>query len=147
MIAVLLSVFIVALPSFAAAGISGAFESDDGNLENDGVTDWNDLVTTAGVVPTSDADLTAAGIAREYEVRVDAGNSQQDIIYQGGRQVAKHDVECPGLKTGKALNKGDFVRFGIANEEVNDDTFVYLHWARIGQNSVTASGHLSLIHI
>lgn len=143
MVAVLLSVFIVALPSFAAAGISGAFESDDGNLENDGVTDWNDLVTTAGVVPTSDADLTAAGIAREYEVRVDAGNSQQDIIYQGGRQVAKHDVECPGLKTGKALNKGDFVRFGIANEEVNDDTFVYLHWARIGQNSVTASGHAS----
>lgn len=135
----LLLTMVAILPGFAQ-GISGTFESNDGNLENDGNTDWNDLVTGPGGPPVN---LSQAGVDLDYEVVFDPHNSNQDIVYRGGANHAKHDVECPGLTMKKEQNKSDFTRFGIAYETVDGDVFVYLYWVRGPQNSTSASGHAS----
>jgi hypothetical protein len=134
----LLLTAVAILPGFAQDGISGTFESGDGDLTKQQVTDWNDLVATAG-----SAELSIAGEDLDYEVRFDAHNANNDIVYRGGANFAKHDVECPGLTTKKEQNKSDFTRFGIANETVDEDVFVYLYWIRGPQNSTSASGHAS----
>lgn len=137
----LLLTMVAILPGFAQDGISGTFESGDGNLANDGNTDWNDLVTGPGGPPVN---LSGEGEALNYEVVFDPHNSNQDIVYRGGANHAKHDVECPGLTRKKEQNKSDFTRFGIAYETaVDGDVFVYLYWIRGPQNSTSASGHAS----
>jgi hypothetical protein len=137
----LLATIVAVVPgAFAAPGISGTFESGDGDLNSQQVTDWNDLVTDPGGPPVN---LSGDGEALNYEVVFDPHNSNQDIVYRGGANHAKHDVECPGLTRKKEQNKSDFTRFGIAYETVDDDVFVYLYWIRGPQNSTTASGHAS----
>jgi hypothetical protein len=140
LVLLLLLTMVAVMPGAFAQGISGTFESHDGDLKNDGNTDWNDLVTGPGGPPVS---LSATGEALDYTVVFDDFNSNQDIVYRGGANFAKHDVECPGLTTKKEQNKSDFTRFGIANETVAGEVFVYLYWIRAAQNSTSASGHAS----
>ncbi len=151
LVLILIGSLVVVLPSFAGhtsdPGISGTFESADGDLDlddGDFEADWNNLVH--GLVSdgsVDEDDLTQKGEDLDYKVVFDAHNSNQDIVYQGGKNDAKHDVECPGLRTKKEQNKSDFTRFGIANETVDGDVFVYLYWIRGPQNSTSASGHAS----
>jgi uncharacterized repeat protein (TIGR01451 family) len=142
----ILATFVV-MPGIAVG--DSTFDSNNGRLDStqaDRDTDWNDLVTGLWSNPAQDPlPRSQTGIALDYQVRLDGIKGDgTDIIHQGGRNEAKHDVECPGLRRADEQNKSDFSRFGIAYETLpNEDVVVYLKWVRIPQNSTSASGHAS----
>jgi hypothetical protein len=121
----ILTAFLVVFVASSGAQLSGStFESNDGNLRVQSGKDWNSYSPTA---------------ADNFAVKIDDGYE-----YAGGM---KHDDACPSLN-GPAENvhtKSDFTRMYIAYEDVGANTFLYLSWQRIVQNSTSNSAHASFI--
>ena len=94
----------------AAPGISGTFESADGNLAPNGSTDW-----------ASPAPDLAVGIDK-------ASGSGDDALGQG----TKEDDRTPSVVTGSIPNnKSDLTRFYVGHEFANNNTYLYLAWERV----------------
>lgn len=145
LVAALVASFGALVPMGAAAApgvISAAagFEGDDGNLDNGGDTDWNDFdpVSWAGTAPYRTGSASADGWT--FFGLTDAVATTSDTAFSGG---VKQDDFCASTKNGKAPNKDDIVRAYLASKTVNDDVILALAWARIPQNSTSASAHVA----
>ncbi len=116
------------------------FEGDDGNLDNQGNTDWNDFapVDWAGTAPYQTGTSTADGWA--LRALSDAAETNSDTGFAGG---TKQDNFCAKTKGAKAPNKDDLERVYVAGKTIGTDVFVALSWARIPQNSTSASAHVA----
>jgi hypothetical protein len=128
---------VAAVALFVPGGSSGAsvsttFESSDGNLAHDTVTDWNDFAATGSV--TNFDDLTTIPDA--------VGNP--DDIFNGG---VKQDKVCPGTKQGSlggGDSKFDVLRLYLTHTKAADSNdYLFLAWERVPQNSTTASSHIA----
>ena len=132
----LLTVFIVALPSRANIG---GFESNDGNLANNGVTDWNDFTSST---PTGYDTLT--------DIEDNTGNP--DNIFAGG---TKENDNCPSVNTSGSLGGGnakfDMTRVYLTHHKATvtltgggtaTHDFLYLAWERV-PSSPTSSAHIA----
>ena len=135
----------VAVPQMAFAGpVSDAasFEGDDGNLARDVETntDWNDFAT----VEWSGAAPYMSGVSEfdgwDFTGLTDAVVANSDTAFSGG---VKQDDWCASTKGGKAPNKDDLERIYLASKTVDGDVILALAWARIPQNSTTASAHVA----
>jgi hypothetical protein len=145
-----LAVGFVALPASAGTVLTNSgFEANDGNLlDNDpptGQIDWNSFkpVTWTGTAPTRVAEKTESG-GYEFNGKEDWVVSNADSGFAGG---VKQDLECAGLVTQKANNKEDLERIYLAHKTIDvggeDHVFLNLAWARIPQNSTTASSNVA----
>jgi hypothetical protein len=134
----LLTVLVIVPASSSSAsstgGISGIFESDDGDLDavgTSGITDWNDF---KGGAPSGFDTLTTADDA--------VGNP--DDIFNGG---VKQDKACPGTKSGSlggGDSKFDVLRLYLTHKKkTGGDDYLFLAWERVPQNSTTASSHIA----
>src|SRR5688500_17562796 len=104
---VLFSSLMFAVSSASGAPLSGSrFEADDGNLKVNAASepphDWNSF-----------KDASATATAFNFMQQADAAALATDVIFASG----KHDDDCPVLTQNKALNKGDFTRFYLANHK------------------------------
>ena len=148
-----------AVNSFAGpVGQAGGFEDDDGNLVPGDIMvpgqpspnfDWNsfDPVTWSphpATTPTRQTDdKTVNGFQfkgiEDYPNPGASSGTTADTSFNGG---VKQDDNCAGVGTGKPPNKDDLSRVYLASKVVNGQTFLELAWARIPQNSTSASAHV-----
>jgi hypothetical protein len=135
--AMILAISASAGPISTAAG----FQGDDGNLVDEGAgIDWNSFapVTWGGTAPYRTADQSDLGW--EFKGLEDAQNDSDDSVFAGG---VKQDDNCASVKSGpKPPNKDDLKRAYIASAVVGGKTYVALAWARIPQNTTSASAHV-----
>jgi hypothetical protein len=132
----------------AGAASDSKFEGADGNLANDnlygaGTVDWNDFGTPAwnGTSPYRTATATFGGWS--FTGLEDAQNSGTDTVFAGG---TKQDDNCAKVQDGpKPPNKDDLKRIYIASrrDAGNNHTYLALAWARIPQNTTSASAHVA----
>ena len=150
----LLGVLAFAINSFAGpVGTGQGFEDDDGNLAPDpsGINfDWNsfDPVTWS---PSSSTTPDATDGRQDLErlpVQGHRGLPQPrgiqgttaDTSFNGG---VKQDNNCARVGTGKPPNKDDLKRIYLASKTgSNGHTYLDLAWARIPQNTTSASAHV-----
>jgi len=121
----------VVVPATTSSAIDGVFESDDGDLESQTDTDWNDFETSTPTGFTAITDIPDA-----------IGNP--DDIFNGG---VKQDAQCPGTKIGSLGGGGskfDVERLYLTHtEDTEGDDYLFLAWVRVPQNSTTASSHIA----
>ena len=134
---------IISLGSYAATAgpvTDAAFEGADGDLDSNGATDWNDFapVTWTGDPPMQTGSSTADGW--ELFGLTDDIVTTSDSAFSGG---VKQDDFCASTKNGKAPNKDDLERVYVASKTVEGDVYAALAWARIPQNSTSASAHVA----
>jgi hypothetical protein len=132
----------------AGAASDSKFEGADGNLANDDLygtdtVDWNDFGTPAwnGTLPYRTAAATFGGWS--FTGLEDAQNSGSDTVFAGG---TKQDNNCAKVQDGpKPPNKDDLKRIYIASRRDAGDnhTYLALAWARIPQNTTSASAHVA----
>jgi hypothetical protein len=150
----LLGVLAFAINSFAGpVGTGQGFEDDDGNLAPDpsGINfDWNsfDPVTWS---PSSSTTPTRQTVAKtvsgfqfkgveDYPNPGASSGTTSDTSFNGG---VKQDNDCGGVGVGKPPNKDDLTRIYLASKTgSNGHTYLDLAWARIPQNSTSASAHV-----
>jgi hypothetical protein len=131
----------------SAAGQSAAsgFEGSDANLVVDSTFDWNGFnpVTwsTNPGAPYRQASKTATNgwTLTGIEDAQKPANSD-DTIFNGG---TKQDDGCATVKNQNPPNKDDLKRIYIANATVNNHSYLALAWARIPQNTTSASAHVA----
>ena len=133
----------VTVPYLASAGpISEAadFEGDDGDLDSQVDTDWNDFdpVTWTGTAPYQQGESSADGWS--LFGLTDAIVSTSDTAFAGG---VKQDDFCAVTKGAKAPNKDDLVEVYLATKTIDGDVHLALSWVRIPQNSTSASAHVA----
>ncbi len=137
--ALVLAIGASAGPVSDAAG----FEGDDGNLAPQAPInfDWNSFAPTTwtGTAPTRTATDSAGGW--DFTGLEDWQNTGADSAFAGG---TKQDDNCASVITQKAPNKDDLKRYYLANktDPVSGDIFIALAWARIPQNTTSASAHV-----
>ena len=135
-----------------AVGTAQGFEDDDGNLAPNGGTpnfDWNsfDPVTWSPHPATAPTRQTVDQVTGGFQFKgiedyPDPGatsGTTDDTSFNGG---VKQDNTCAGVGTGKPPNKDDLTRVYLASKVINGSTFLDLAWARIPQNSTSASAHV-----
>jgi hypothetical protein len=159
-VAVALTLTLFAAPAALAGpvGQAAGFEDDDGNLAPGDVMvigqpspnfDWNsfDPVTWSphpATTPTRQTDdkvvngFQFKGI-EDYPNPGATSGTTADTSFNGG---VKQDHNCAGVGTGKPPNKDDLSRVYLASKVLNGQTFLELAWARIPQNSTSASAHV-----
>jgi len=142
---VVLAALILAISASAGAiSTAAGFQGDDGNLTDEGAgIDWNSFAAApalswVGTLPYRTADKTALGW--EFKGLEDAQNDSGDSVFAGG---VKQDDNCASVKSGpKPPNKDDLKRAYVASAVVGGKTYVALAWARIPQNTTSASAHV-----
>jgi hypothetical protein len=140
----LLAALVLAIGA-AAGPVSDAamFEGDDGNLAPQAPInfDWNSFAPTTwtGTAPTRTATDSAGGW--EFTGLEDWQNTGADSAFAGG---TKQDDDCATVGAQKAPNKDDLKRYYLASktDPVSGDIFLALAWARIDQNTTSASAHV-----
>jgi hypothetical protein len=141
----------VGVLSIFAAGVALAtisqdsgFEGADGNLANNGTFDWNDFKpvtwSTSPAAPYRTSTKTVSGW--DFTGLEDAQNDGADTVFAGG---VKQDDSCAAVNLGpKPPNKDDLKRVYIASKKAsNNHTYLALAWARIPQNTTSASAHVA----
>ena len=119
---------------------AASFEGDDANLVANTTTDWNSFSPVSwstGTAPYRSSTATAAGWA--FRGIEDAQAVTSDTAFAGG---TKQDDNCATVTTGKAPNKDDLKRIYIASKSTTTNTYLALAWARIPQNTTSASAHV-----
>jgi hypothetical protein len=157
-----LGALIFAIASFASPGPVGqaqGFEDDDGNLAPGDVIvtgqpspnfDWNSFADVTwsphpATTPTRQTDAkTVNGFQfkgiEDYPNPGASSGTTADTSFNGG---VKQDNNCAGVGTGKPPNKDDLKRVYLASKTgSNGHTYLDLAWARIPQNSTSASAHV-----
>ena len=141
----MLATLVLVLPAQAING----FESADGNLANNGSTDWNNfsaywhkIVTETGVESNSPTTTAVAGFSRLTWVEDRVGNP--DDIFGGG---VKQDDNCPSTKNGSlgaGGGKFDLERiYAVPTSNATGDQYLFIAWERVPQSSTTASAHIA----
>jgi len=133
----LIAATMIASPSYALDG----FESADGNLVNQGNTDWNDYVGNTTKIDTTVSPATTTGTGDLTWVQDRTGNP--DDIFGGG---VKQDKNCPATTTGSlggGNSKFDLDRLYLTHLNDGDEDFLFVSWVRVPQNSTTASAHIA----
>lgn len=127
--------------AIGSVGTAAGFEDDDANLTAATTTDWNSFqgITWTGTAPTRQAGVE---VIDGWSVKglEDWQASTTDSGFSGG---VKQDDVCPALTTAKADNKADLKRAYIAAKTVDGHTYLMLAWARIPQNTTSASAHVA----
>jgi hypothetical protein len=139
--ALVLAIGASAGPVSSAAG----FEGDDGNLADDAAAgiDWNNFasVTWTGTAPFRSADKTASGWEFKGLEDAVAPTQKGESVFGGG---VKQDDNCaPVTNNPDPPNKDDLKRIYIASAVVSNKTYLALAWARVPQNSTSASAHVA----
>jgi hypothetical protein len=150
-----IAALILAIGASAGTSADAGFEGDDGNLAaaNCGTAmDWNCFYADNGATPPVRTSPTWTGgapyrngsaIANGWTFTgiEDAQNDGNDTVFGGG---VKQDNECPAVNEGpKPPNKDDLKRIYIANATVGGHVYLGLAWARIPQNTTSASAHVA----
>jgi hypothetical protein len=134
-----------AISSFAGPiGTQQGFEDDDGNLVDNATTgiDWNSFsrvnwLPSPKSTPTREADKVASGFT--FKGIEDWQATTADSGFAGG---TKQDDNCATVTSAKAPNKDDLKRIYLASKTVGGHTYLDLAWARIPQNTTSASAHV-----
>jgi hypothetical protein len=148
----LIAALVLAIAASAGpVGTAAGFEDDDGNLTPASPInfDWNsfDPVTWSphpATTPTRQTDTKSTngfqfkGI-EDYPNPGATSGTTADTSFAGG---TKQDDNCASVITNKPPNKDDLSRVYLASKVVNGQTFLELAWARIPQNSTSASAHV-----
>ncbi len=146
-LAVASAVLIIAPTASAATGPVGTaagFEDDDGNLAPDPLGlnfDWNSFAPTTwtGAAPNRTSTKVFSGWT--FNGLEDAQATGTDSGFAGG---TKQDDQCPAVGTQKATPKDDLKRVYFANTTgANGHVYLMLAWARIPQNTTSASAHVA----
>jgi hypothetical protein len=125
--------------SAGAVSNAAGFEGDDGNLAVNSTFDWNGFAsTTWSAGPYGTSTKTSSGW--DFTGIQDAEAVTSDTAFAGG---TKQDDNCANVNTGKAPNKDDLKRIYIASKTVSGKTYLALAWARIPQNTTSASAHVA----
>ena len=134
-------------------GLAQGFEDDDGNLADDSTAgiDWNSFDPVVwsphpAQTPTRQTDAkTVSGFQfkgiEDYPNPGATSGTTADTSFNGG---VKQDNDCGGVGAGKPPNKDDLTRVYLASKTLpsNGHVFLDLAWARIPQNSTSASAHV-----
>jgi hypothetical protein len=142
-----------AIASFAGpVGTGQGFEDDDGNLNPQAPInfDWNSFADVTwsphpATTPTRQTDdKTVSGFQfkgiEDYPNPGATSGTTADTSFNGG---VKQDDNCAGVGNGKPPNKDDLSRVYLASKTgSNGHTYLDLAWARIPQNSTSASAHV-----
>ncbi|GGO80122.1 hypothetical protein GCM10011348_16120 [Marinobacterium nitratireducens] len=134
----------------ASGTVASMFEDDDGDLdlqgtcvgEGDADMDWNEFAPVTWSTedfPAPYRTTTSSAKGWFFAGKEDDEVSNSDTAFAGG---VKQDDNCPKLKNGKAPNKDDLSRVYLSSKTVDGHTLLNLAWARIPQNSDTASAHV-----
>jgi Prealbumin-like fold domain len=136
-----------AVSSFAGpVGNNSGFEDDDGNLVVNSTFDWNGFSRVSWQpsptsTPTREADKVTSGWT--FKGIEDWQNTTADSAFAGG---TKQDDDCATVTSAKAPNKDDLKRIYLATKTVPvsgvNHVFLNLAWARIPQNTTSASAHV-----
>jgi hypothetical protein len=134
-----------AINSFAGpVGNAIGFEDDDANLVVNSTFDWNGFAPVTwsphpSSTPTRQTvDKTVSGF--KFKGIEDWQATTSDTSFNGG---VKQDDNCAGVGAGKAPNKDDLKRIYLASKTgANGHTYLELAWARIPQNTTSASAHV-----
>jgi len=128
-------------------GTASGFEDDDGNLAPDptGLNfDWNSFAPVTwsphpATQPTREATATAGGW--QFKGKEDWQATGADSAFAGG---TKQDNNCASVISAKAPNKDDLKRIYLASktDPTNGHVYLNLAWARIPQNTTSASAHI-----
>lgn len=126
-------------------GTAAGFEDDDGNLAPQAPInfDWNSFADVSWqpsptTTPNRTADKVVSGFTFKGIEDWQAANA--DTAFAGG---TKQDDDCATVGTGKAPNKDDLKRIYLASKTgTNGHTYLELAWARIPQNTTSASAHV-----
>ncbi|NVK39853.1 MAG: hypothetical protein HWE39_01305 [Oceanospirillaceae bacterium] len=140
----------LAICNAASPAVASMFEDDDGNLAYDGQCvdggdsdlDWNDFAPVTWITDNFPAPYRTTTSSAEgwfFAGKEDDAVSNSDTAFAGG---VKQDDNCPKLKGGKAPNKDDMTRVYLSSKTLDGHTLLNLAWARIPQNSDTASAHV-----
>lgn len=131
-----------------AVSNESGFEDDDANLVvGDGDPsgfDWNGFapLTWEGDAPYQTADKIVSGWT--FTGISDAEVTTSDSAFAGG---VKQDDSCARVKDAKAPNKDDLKRIYLSTSVVPQSgvphTYLNLAWARIPQNTTSASAHVA----
>jgi hypothetical protein len=146
----LIAALVLAIAASAGpVGTAAGFEDDDGNLVVNSTFDWNgfDPVTWSphpATTPTRQTDAqTTNGFQfkgiEDYPNPGASSGTTADTSFAGG---TKQDDNCASVITNKPPNKDDLSRVYLASKVINGQTFLELAWARIPQNSTSASAHV-----
>jgi Prealbumin-like fold domain len=127
-------------------GTAAGFEDDDGNLTPQAPInfDWNSFARATwsphpATTPTRQTDAkTVNGF--QFKGIEDWQDTGSDSAFAGG---TKQDDNCPSVTSAKAPNKDDLKRIYLASKTAaNGHTYLELAWARIPQNTTSASAHV-----
>jgi hypothetical protein len=150
----LLAALLLAIGASAGTiGVNAGFEDDDGNLvDNTGTginagIDWNTFAPiswSTGTAPYRQAEKVGTSGALngwQFKGLEDAAVSGTDSAFGGG---TKQDADCASVGSGpKPPNKDDLKRAYVASKTGTDGhTYLMLAWARIPQNTTSASAHV-----
>lgn len=147
----LIAALVLAIGATAGpVGTASGFEDDDGNLAVNSTFDWNSFDAPAvwsphpATTPTRQTDTQTTngwqfkGI-EDYPNPGASSGTTADSSFAGG---TKQDDNCASVITAKPPNKDDLSRVYLASKVISGSTFLELAWARIPQNSTSASAHV-----